>query len=409
MDADDIVSLHRWLSIPRVAASVVGLAAIIGYWYFQPSVFDPRPFFYFLIPEYVLTSMLLSRLIIRKVRQTALLNLQIVLDLAAVTFVVAYTGGVKSPFVLLFLLVIISASLLSGRALVGVGVAAAVIYETMSVAEHAGLFPLIRRATFSYQQQDAVTLVVIGLIAALIAFQSTYFLSRIREKDEEILKLKDEFIFRTVHDLRSPSTVIRFIAAKYGAAPDRELRKDIGRVNAALDRMSLLIDDLLKMATGSRPDFVVHADRVDLSSIIRSASEELAPAMENRRVRFTYAPSESLPQVIGDVEKFKEIFSNLLDNAVKYNREGGSIAVTHGHDGHSLATSVTDTGVGISIENQKKLFAPFFRGDVGIDVRGTGLGLYMTKKLIEKMRGRIEVSSAPGVGTTFTVYFPIAE
>lgn len=410
---DDVVGMYKWLSIPRFAATIVSVSAIALFWAFGTVRFDPKPVLFMVVPAFLAASITVDRLIRRKVAPMLLLDLQLFIDLCGVTAGVLLTGGVRSPFVLLYILVIISASLVSVRTLIGIGVATAVLYEMMAVAEHARVGRLAEMTRLAYQQQDAVTIVIFGLIIGLIAFQSSYYVSRIREKDDEVLRLKDEFLFRTIHDLRSPSTVIRFTVEKYkggeAAKNDPAFRKDLDLMSAALGRMSRLIEDLLQISRGAAPEFIVRADRLDLASIVSAAAAELAPVMDRTNVSFAYDLPAKPPMIIGDSDKLKEVFSNFLDNAVKYNRDGGSISIVHRHAGKYLVTDIADTGKGISRESLEKLFTPYFRGDADKDVPGTGLGLYITKKLLEKMGGKVEVSSTAGKGSTFSVLLPAAK
>jgi signal transduction histidine kinase len=282
--------------------------------------------------------------------------------------------------------------------LVGFGVIAGLLYEGMLLTQHS--------------PQNPLTIVIFAFIILLIAFQSSYYVGRIREKDDEVVKIKDEFLFRTVHDLRSPTTAIRFTLEKYKAdavfAATAEAQKDFTMVDAALNRISLLIEDLLKIAAGNSPSFEVKEDVIDIRSLIRGSELELDSQLRSKNLTFRYAPQDDLPPVIGDAEKLKEVFSNFFDNAVKYNREGGSLTVSHRQAKGFLLTDITDTGIGISARNQAKLFAPFFRGDIGNEIAGTGLGLFMTRKLLQKMRGSVTVASTEGKGTTFTVSLPTA-
>ena len=111
--------------------------------------------------------------------------------------------------------------------------------------------------------------------------------------------------------------------------------------------------------------------------------------------------------VLADRERTKEVFNNLIDNAIKYNKTGGSIAITHETDGDFLKTTLRDTGAGIQAENIPKLFTPYFRAD-GKGIVGTGLGLYIVKTLVEKMGGSISAESSPGQGAAFHIFLPIA-
>lgn len=411
MSGDDVLVLYRWLSIPRIATLVVSGGAIAAFWVLQSIDFDPRPVLFGLIPGFVLVSIGIDRLVRRKVKPLLMLNLQILFDLIGVGFGVLLTGGVRSPFVGLFILVIISASLISVRTLVGIGVLTAIMYEAMAVAEHAGIYPVIPGMSRGYQQQDAITIVIFGLIVALIAFQSSYYVSRIREKDEEVIKLKDDFMFRTIHDLRSPSTVIRLVVDKYKDHPvlraNAEAQQDIGHVRSSLARMSNLIEDLLKLSAGARPEFGMKREPVDVPSVIDAVATGLSPVMEKKGVRFSQQAPSDLPKVASDGEKLKEAFDNFIENAVKYNRQDGTITVTYRVEGPMLVTDIADTGVGISENSMKKLFSPYFRGDAGKDIQGTGLGLYMTRKLLERLDGSVEVRSEQGKGTTFSIRLPI--
>ncbi len=412
MGADEVIRLYRWLSIPRIATIVVSIGSLGIFWMLHASAFDSRPALFAVIPAYVAASLAVWLLMRHKVKPLALLCGQLLIDLAGVTAGVLYTGGIRSPFILLFILVIISASIVSMRMLVAIVVMTAIIFEAISVAEHAGLFPALANSPLAYQQQDAITIVNFGLIIALIIFHSSYYVSRIREKEKDATQLKDEFLFRTVHDLRSPSTMIRFVVEKYkdqaSAAANPEFKKDLDLVGAALGRMSRLIEDLMRMGAGERPEFEIGADALDLSAIVRSAASELGPAMVNKNVTFSYVPPAFAPMVTGDADKLKEVFSNLIDNAIKFNREGGTITVTQRREGKTLSTEIKDTGSGISPHALEKLFTAYFRGDIGMGVQGTGLGLFVTRKLVEKMHGKVEVRSKEGKGSTFTVFLPVA-
>lgn len=103
------------------------------------------------------------------------------------------------------------------------------------------------------------------------------------------------------------------------------------------------------------------------------------------------------------------MFTNFIDNAIKYNTPGGRVSITYSNEAEVVRVTVMDTGLGISEESMKNLFTPYFRGDMKeTDIPGTGLGLYMTKRLIEKMAGTVTVTSKKGAGTTFIISLPHA-
>ena len=132
---------------------------------------------------------------------------------------------------------------------------------------------------------------------------------------------------------------------------------------------------------------------------------------KDRGVRVTEScRDDQLPTIRADRTRFKQVLVNFLTNAVKYNRDGGSVALDCGVTGDGVARfSVIDTGVGIADKHKDKVFEPFERlGTEGGDVEGTGIGLAITKKLVEAMGGRVGFASEPGSGSTFWFELPLA-
>ncbi len=228
----------------------------------------------------------------------------------------------------------------------------------------------------------------------------------------ETAKTKDEFLFRTIHDLRSPANIIRLALREYVGDSDKlnvsdEVKKALDVMREAVSRMMRLIEDLFDIAKGEKAEIALKRDSLDLAGLIRKMLDGLTPSMKAADVRAVYEPPAGLPAVTGDADALKEVLDNLINNAVKYNKRGGTITVTHEVEGSFLKTSVQDTGIGISETALAKLFRPYFRA-VGNEIQGTGLGLYIVKKLVEKMGGAISVQSIYGQGTKFTVSLPLA-
>jgi two-component system phosphate regulon sensor histidine kinase PhoR len=155
---------------------------------------------------------------------------------------------------------------------------------------------------------------------------------------------------------------------------------------------------------------------VDLVPILRRSVEVVEDAARGRRVEVRFEePAEPVPPVLGDREGLERLATNLLDNAVKYNREGGRVTVRLGRmaEGAGQAVlEVADTGIGIPEDALPRIFERFYRVDKGrartADEGGTGLGLAIVKHVTQSAGGRLEVESELGVGTTFRVYLPIA-
>ncbi len=407
---DDAVELYRWLTIPRVATVGVMVAAISWFWFHGAIDFDPEPIIFGLVPIFLAASATVGVLIMRKLRAAFLLVVQLVIDTMGVTAAILMTGGIRSPFIGMYVLVIVSAGIISTGTAIGIGLLIAALYGGMAWLDRLG-GPVVHGMSMGYAQNDAISLTVYVLVVALVAFQSQFYARRIREKDEELLKLKDEFLFRTIHDLRSPSTVIRLILEKYADPVLHrkfpEMEGDIGMIQGALGRMTNLIEDLLKIGRGEQTGFVLKKDALDPAAVMNGVIAELGPVIKKKNVTVEHVAAGAA-KILGDAEKLKEAFNNFVENAVKYNRDGGAITVAYRKEARALAVTIADTGIGISEKSLQKLFTPYFRGDIGREIQGTGLGLYMTKRLIEKMGGAVAVASVKEKGTTFTVRLPLA-
>jgi two-component system, OmpR family, phosphate regulon sensor histidine kinase PhoR len=120
---------------------------------------------------------------------------------------------------------------------------------------------------------------------------------------------------------------------------------------------------------------------------------------------------ENVPPVSGDPDQLRQVLSNLLDNAIKYSPQGGDVELRLNRNGQFARIEVVDCGLGIPRDEQERIFEKFYRLDPALTrgVNGTGLGLYISKELVERMNGRISVDSEPGRGSTFVVEVPLAD
>ncbi len=219
-------------------------------------------------------------------------------------------------------------------------------------------------------------------------------------------------MFRAVHDLRSPITVVRLLTEKYrdpNYACSQELKEDMVTIEDMNQRVLGLIKDLAQAAKEDRQEVALRREKVDVQKIIQELPKEFAAPLSAKSVALKYEPGAAPLVVLADPQALKEIFSNLVDNAIKYNKPGGSVVIAHRVEKDRLLISVKDTGAGISAASQAKLFSPYFRGDMAATSSGTGLGLYLVKKLTEKMDGTVSVASQPGQGSEFTIALPLAK
>jgi CheY-like chemotaxis protein/two-component sensor histidine kinase len=187
-------------------------------------------------------------------------------------------------------------------------------------------------------------------------------------------------------------------------------RSNVVRIMRSAKHLLNLLNEILEISRIEAGRLAVELEPVKIADGIREASEFVQPLLEERGIRLRIETSAfPAATVLADQQKMIQVFLNLLSNAVKYNREKGEIAVTlEIVERTDVRVNVTDTGEGISPESQLKLFQPFER--LGADrtkTPGTGLGLALSKKMVELMRGTIGVQSAAGEGSTFWVQFPL--
>lgn len=232
------------------------------------------------------------------------------------------------------------------------------------------------------------------------------------ESAERIAKLKDEFVFMAAHELRAPATVIKGYVDLLNSAADDSCEKImpyVEKINDSNERLVVLINDLLEIARTESGRTNITMKPLSLIPIIKDEIERYRQLAKGQKIKIEYLPNEHIPDVIANEDKLKEISSNLITNAIKYGKHGGNVIVSHELKHGFVVTHVADDGIGINAEDQKNLFQKFFRcSSSSGSIAGTGLGLFITKELVERMNGKIWVSSHPGQGSTFSFKLPPA-
>lgn len=226
-------------------------------------------------------------------------------------------------------------------------------------------------------------------------------------------RLKNEFVFIAAHELRNPVVAIRLLLDII--FDDKRLRIDpllrgyLQKMQEADDRLIQLVDDLLEVSRSESGRLKIKVEQQDIKGLMEVILEELRPSAVSKGVEMKYDPPKGLPFVLADESKFKEVVSNLVSNAIKYNVTGGSVTIEHEVIGDRIMTRVTDSGIGISDEDLDRMFRKFWRSeDVAVRAQsGTGLGLFIVKELVERMGGSVSVSSEHGQGSTFSFSLPI--
>lgn len=226
-------------------------------------------------------------------------------------------------------------------------------------------------------------------------------------------QVRSDFVANVSHELRTPLTSIKgFIETLMdGGVDDPEMRRYFLQIiSQETERMVRIVSDLLELSKleAANPDALT--ERVDINQVIVHSLETCSPHAESKRIAFITDLADGLPAVPGDSSQLQQVFINLIDNAVKYTPNGGSVRVSTKCRQKQVIIEVSDTGIGIAQKHLSRIFERFYRVDKGRsrEMGGTGLGLSIVKHIVEKHQGTISVESEVGEGTTFTIMLPAA-
>ena len=228
---------------------------------------------------------------------------------------------------------------------------------------------------------------------------------------EELIRLRDEFVATVSHELRTPLTSIlgylELIGDDTSSARTAEQQAFLEIVQRNAERLVSLVSDLLVVAEARDRTLTLDVREVDLGELAAECVTAARPAADAKLIELTLSDG-SPGRLEGDRLRLAQVMDNLISNAIKFTPSGGRIAVsTASRDAHAIF-EVRDSGAGISAADQAELFNPFFRSRSAAAqaIQGTGLGLTITKAIVEAHRGSINVESALGAGTTFVVELP---
>lgn len=215
---------------------------------------------------------------------------------------------------------------------------------------------------------------------------------------------KQEFTANVSHELKTPLTSISGYAEmiENGMARPEDVKKFAGRINREARRMLKLVMDIIKLTQLSETQIMEQAEQVDLYALAQENLETLEPAARSQNTTLSLSGETSV--VTGNRALLSELVYNLVDNAIRYNRDNGSVSVRVHH--HVL--TVRDTGIGIPKAHQARIFERFYRVDKSRSkaTGGTGLGLAIVRQICEQHHAQIRLESREGVGTEISVTFP---
>ena len=230
-------------------------------------------------------------------------------------------------------------------------------------------------------------------------------------QEQRLALLQRNFVSMASHEFRTPLTIIdgharRMIKTK-DTLPPAEIGERAGKIRAAVLRLTHLIDNLLNSARlfDGGAALYFHPAEMDMAALLREVCQlhrEMVPGAE-----IAERLSSAAMPMIGDAKLLYQLFSNLLSNAVKYSPGGGAIGVEAEMRADEIVVAVADRGIGIPASDLEGLFERYHRGSNVSGIVGTGVGLYLVKMVVDLHRGRVEVTSAEGAGSRFTVHLPV--
>jgi signal transduction histidine kinase len=256
-----------------------------------------------------------------------------------------------------------------------------------------------------------VLIVMLFLLVAVRLWDYALLYKKIKEVD----RMKDDFISIASHELRTPVTGIRgyvsmMLEGSLGEITDK-MKDSLKIVISATERLSVLVDDLLNVGRIEQGKIKINAKPTDINPIIKEIAAELKVQADEKGVALIYQPYKNIfPPVSLDTERIKQVMINLIGNAIKYTDRGSVEIITEEKNkGEILEIKIKDSGIGISTKQRERLFEKFYRvqNEKTKNITGTGLGLWITKQLVDLMKGSITVDSIENVGTQVTLQFPI--
>jgi signal transduction histidine kinase len=229
---------------------------------------------------------------------------------------------------------------------------------------------------------------------------------------QELDRMRDQFVSTISHELRTPLTSIRGwldLLLEESEMLDPGHADALSRIGRNTDRLIRVVSDLLDLQKVDSGDLSIRSEQVDLSACVRDAVHAIETGDAAAKLTIVADVADGV-SVTGDASRLSQVIDNLCSNAVKYTPAGGDVNISLHQRGDSVVLRVADSGIGIPAEEREHLFERFFRASTATerDIKGTGLGLAVSKAIVERHGGSIEVAAGERGGTAFVVELPVS-
>jgi signal transduction histidine kinase len=255
----------------------------------------------------------------------------------------------------------------------------------------------------------AVTIIVVILL--LLRHMRLLSYGKLLAKEREVNQTMSDFLSVATHELKAPMSIIKGYISNVVEDTQPPLSNDakeqLGVALAQTDRLNGLVQDLLNVSRIDQGGIEYNLQPIVMNEVLTPIVKNYVMIASEKQMTITYAPQPDYV-VYADAGRVQEIFTNLVDNAVKYSKQG-TVTIGMQLSGNKIRVSVRDTGIGMDEEHRKRLFQRFYRikTEETKDISGTGLGLWIIKQYTEAMGGTISVQSTVGSGSEFTVELPL--
>ncbi len=420
----------RWLAI-----SLLFVSTFIVKYVFKISIQDKAIFILaaILFLLNVIHRIILTRLKMDKSRNVILkiksgIHFQIITDLIILTYILHFSGGIENPIILFYFFhMIIASSIFSTfqsytYAFFAILLAGSLaLFECYAIVPHYPLEGFITHELYSNVFYVFGSGIIFTITSVLVVFLSHMIIYRSIKTEETYVrtnqeledkdKLKNEYVLRVTHDIKGHVAAISScldVIRSGIAGPLTEDQKEFS--NRAFERIELLstfIKNLLNL-TKKRLQHGNEFEEFLLKDVFDRVVASVQTLAKDKSIDFTYSFDNSIQMITGNPFTLEELFANLLLNAIKYTPPKGRVSVTVKSHHESIICEVSDSGIGIPGEELTKVFDEFYRAsNVPKDIKtGSGLGLSIAKQIVENHKGKITVSSEPGIWTKFTVTLP---
>jgi len=374
----------------------------------------------------------------------ALMHGQIVADLLALTTALHFSGGIENYFSTSYVVIVaVGSVLMTRRGSYLYAALASLLWVGLLLAESTGLLPHYNLTGFRVptRYREAAHIITEGLVmtgANLgVAYLASNIMERLREGEEklyqanlalaaraeqcsqlnerlqELDRVRAFFVRLVTHELRAPVAAIQSYLRLIldGYVPQGRLLEIVGKAEARARDQLELISDLLDLASLQEVQKAAAVEPADAASALRDVLDMMQARIQGKSLSLGVQVTPEACKTVAGEQHLRQLWTNLISNAVKYTPEGGKIAIALVAEDDMVRGSVQDTGIGISPKDRERIFESFYRTQEAkaMSRHGTGLGLSIVKGIAERYGGRVWVESEVGLGSTFFFELPKAE